>query len=108
MMQFGHIEYLFLLVLIPVLILFIFLFKRWKRKTSLKFTSENLQNKLYTRRSDIREKWKYILRILVVLFLILGLSNPKIGTNLEKQSRNPKKSRCARSESCFSTEIVAV
>jgi len=88
MIKFGHIEYLFLLGLIPVLILFIFLFRRWKRKTSLKFTSENLQNKLYTRKSDIRENLKYILRILAVFFLILGLSNPKIGTNLEEVKRD--------------------
>ena len=88
MIKFGHIEYLFLLGLIPVLILFIFLFRRWKRKTSLKFTSENLQNKLYTRKSDIRENLKYILRILAVFFLILGLSNPKIGINLEEVKRD--------------------
>ena len=88
MIKFGHIEYLFLLGLIPVLILFIFLFRRWKRKNSLKFTSENLQNKLYIRKSDIRENLKYILRILAVFFLILGLSNPKIGTNLEEVKRD--------------------
>jgi len=88
MIKFGHIEYLFLLGLIPVLILFIFLFRRWKRKTTLKFTSENLQNKLYTRKSNIRENLKYILQILSVFFLILGLSNPKIGTNLEEVKRD--------------------
>jgi Ca-activated chloride channel family protein len=88
MIKFGHIEYLFLLGLIPILILFIFLFKKWKRKTSLKFITENLQEKLYNRKSVIRENLKYTLRILAVFFLILGLSNPKIGANLEKVKRD--------------------
>ncbi|MGY8989343.1 MAG: vWA domain-containing protein [Flavobacteriales bacterium] len=88
MIKFGHIEYFFLLALIPVLILFIFLFRRWKRKTALKFTTENLQNNLYLRKSNIREKWKYTLQILAVLFLILGLTNPQIGTNLKEVKRD--------------------
>jgi len=88
MIKFGHIEYLFLLGLIPVLVLFIFLFRKWQRKTSLKFTTENLQNNLYLRKSDVREKWKYTLQILAVLFLILGLSNPQIGTNLKEVKRD--------------------
>ena len=88
MIKFGQIEYLFLLGLIPVLVLCIFLFIRWRRQTLLKFTTENLENKLYMRKSDIREKWKYTLRILSVLFLILGMSNPKIGTNLEEVKRD--------------------
>ena len=84
MLKFGHIEYLFLLGSIPVLILFIFLFRRWQRKSLLKFTTENLQNKLYEKKSSSREALKYTLKILAVLFLILGLSNPKIGTNLKE------------------------
>ena len=88
MIKFGHIEYLFLIGLIPILILFIFLFRRWQRKTALKFTTENLQNNLYLRKSDIREKWKYTLQILAVLFLILGLSNPQIGANLQEVKRD--------------------
>ena len=88
MIKFGHIEYLFLLGLIPVLVLFIFLFMRWRKKTLLKFTTKNLEEELYVRKSDIREKSKYTLRILAVLFLILGLSNPKIGTNLQEVKRD--------------------
>jgi Ca-activated chloride channel homolog len=88
MIKFGHIEYLFLIGLIPILILLIFLFRRWQRKTALNFTTENLQNNLYLRKSDIREKWKYTLQILAVLFLILGLTNPQIGTNLKEVKRD--------------------
>ncbi|MDC0201698.1 VWA domain-containing protein [Flavobacteriales bacterium] len=88
MIKFGHIEYLFLLGLIPVLVLFIFLFSRWRKKTLLKFTTKNLEDELYVRKSDIREKWKYTLQILAVLFLILGLSNPQIGTNLKEVKRD--------------------
>ena len=88
MIKFGHIEYLFLLGLIPVLVLFIFLFNRWRKKTLLKFTTKNLEEELYLRKSNIREKSKYTLRILAVLFLILGLSNPKIGTNLKEVKRD--------------------
>ena len=83
MITFAHIEYLFLLSLIPVLILFIFLYLKWKREVSLKFNTTNLENKLHYNRSKRRVKWKYTLQILAIIFLILGLSNPKIGTNLE-------------------------
>jgi Ca-activated chloride channel family protein len=88
MIKFGHIEYLFLLGLIPVLVLFIFLFNRWRKETLFKFTTKNLEDKLYVRKSDIREKWKYTLQILAVLFLILGLTNPQIGTNLKEVKRD--------------------
>ena len=73
MIKFGHIEYLYLLTLIPILILFIYLFIRWKNRTLLKFTTKNLHNNLYRRKSKIRENLKYGLKILSILFLILFL-----------------------------------
>lgn len=88
MIQFGHIEHFFLLGLIPILILSIFLFRRWQRKNVLRFATKNLQNNLYLKKSDIRKKWKYILQILAVLFLILGLTNPQISETEKEMKRN--------------------
>ena len=86
MIKFGHIEYLLLLFLIPIILMLIFWYKKCKRKNRLKFYSRNLEKSIIKNKSLIRERLKYTFQVLGILFLIIGLSL-KVGTKLEEVKR---------------------
>ena len=58
-----------------------------KKKNRLKFYSRNLEKSIIKNKSLIRERLKYTFQVLGILFLIIGLSNPKVGTKLEEVKR---------------------
>ena len=87
MLKFGHIESLYLLFIIPLIILFVILYYKWKNRKLKLFSSENLISNLSKDQSRNREIIKYSLKILSIFFLIIAISNPKLGTNMEKIKR---------------------
>ena len=87
MIKFGNTDNFYLLIFIPILSLFLLLFLKWRKKNLLKFSSKNLQENTLKNKSVFREKLKYLFQFLGILFLIIGLTNPQIGTNLEEVKR---------------------
>jgi len=87
MLRYEHIEYLNLLFGIPVLILAILLYSKWKRKALAIFGDKKLVTKLMLSFSELRIKIKNILTVLIFIFLILGIANPQIGTKMEELKR---------------------
>ncbi len=87
MIEFGQIESLYLLISLPILMFLYFYYKNWQKKNRLKFASKNLHIYIRKNKSDYREKIKYLFQFLGILFLIIGLSNPKLGTRLEEVKR---------------------
>ena len=87
MIQFEHIEHLYYLFLIPITIILYYLNNNWIKKNRLKFSSQNLINKLIRNNSVQRKKIKNILQLIAMTSLIIGISNPKIGTNIEEIKR---------------------
>ena len=87
MYQIDAYEYIYLLGILPILWLFYGLFLRWKRKTQTSFALPELLNLLSPNRSSFKPSLKAILLSFVILLLILGLMNPKIGTQLETVKR---------------------
>ena len=87
MIKFGNIEYLYLLGIIPILILLIFFYIKWQKHNLLKFSTLNLQEKLSDNISIIRKNTKYTFKILSILFLTIGLSNPKTGSEMKEIKR---------------------
>ena len=87
MIKFGQIEYLYLLACIPILILLLLFYTRWQNKNLSRFSTPNLRNELSLNKSYVRRNIKYILRVSSILFLIIGISNPKIGTNIKEIKR---------------------
>ena len=85
--KFEHIEYLYLLFSIPVILVIIIYYIRWQKVTSTIFADDVLMNKLSKSKSLRRRNIKYAITILVLCFIILGLSNPKIGSDLEEIKR---------------------
>ena len=87
MLRYDNIEYLYLLLLIPIIILAIVIYSRWQKRSIKKFGDSQLIGQLMQSHSNIRKKTKHILFILSITLLIIGLSNPQIGTKMEEVKR---------------------
>ena len=84
MIKFENIEFLNFLYIVPVLIVIIILFGRWKRKKILEFTDIHLFKKLVPNYSKTRVKIKNTIDIIILIFLIIAIANPQIGTKIEE------------------------
>ncbi|MCW2119284.1 VWA domain-containing protein [Flavobacterium sp. 7A] len=86
-MELDERNYLYLLILLPLLVA-LFLFNMyWKRKKQKEFGSLEAINQLSPDRSVFKPILKLIVMVLALLGLILGLVNPKIGTKMETVKR---------------------
>ena len=86
MLQYGQGEYLYLLLLVPVLILLMYVISIWK-KAIKKFGDNKLIEKLSPSISKTKIKIKNVLFIFIITSLVIGISNPKIGTKMEEVKR---------------------
>ncbi len=86
-MQFGNLNYLYLLWLIPVLVFFYIYAFRAKDKAISAFCSLNLSSKLMPGVSRRRQKFKAALLLLAVLFILMALTRPKWGFQWEEVKR---------------------
>lgn len=82
-MQFGDLQYLYLLLLLPVFWLFYYVVFATKRKILAKFGHPQLMEKLRASVDTGKQKWKAALLILALCFLMIALARPQIGTKLE-------------------------
>ncbi len=80
MFRFAHIEFLWLLLLIPVLILAHALYTRYKRKQLLQFGDPSLMAELMPNASVVRPHVKFTLEILALTLLIFALARPQYGS----------------------------
>ena len=87
MLRYDNIEFLYLLALIPLLIIGIIIYSKWQKSSILKFGDINLLNQLMQSHSIFRKKIKNTLFVLAITFLIVGLSNPQVGTKMEEVKR---------------------
>jgi Ca-activated chloride channel family protein len=87
MFRFGNIEYLYLLLIIPVLT-GIYILVSWLRKNAMKnFGNTIVINQLYPERSSNRQITKFILVMLALAAMIIGLSRPQFGSKLHEIKR---------------------
>ena len=87
MLRYEHIEYLNFLFGIPLLILAILLYSRWKRKALALFGDSKLVTELIHSFSKGRTQIKNILTVLIFILLIIGIANPQVGTKMEEVKR---------------------
>lgn len=87
MLRFANNEYFFLLLLIPLFVLFYYLVFKWKKRALARFGNLDLVKKLSQSTSRGRQIVKAVLLILGVLFMTLALARPQIGTRLEEVKR---------------------
>lgn len=85
--RFANIEYLWGLLLIPLLTI-IFVWARLARKKALKrFGSETVLKQLMPFASASRPVFKFIVLMLALAFFIVGVARPQFGSKLKKMKR---------------------
>lgn len=87
MFRFAHPEYLYLLLLIPVLIGVFIYTKIQKKRNITKFGNPDLLAGLMPNVSFVRPQVKFYLQLFTVLLLIIVLAQPQFGTKVEKEKR---------------------
>ena len=87
MFRFENIEFIYLLVLIPVLLI-VFIMSRRIRKRSLKrFGDPDILNQLMPFLSVNRPVVKFLFILFALVFIILGMARPQFGSKLEEIKR---------------------
>ncbi len=87
MLRYEHIEYLNLLFGIPMIILAILLYNKWKKRALALFGDSKLVTELTHSFSKGRARIKNILTVLIFILLIIGITNPQVGTKMEEVKR---------------------
>ena len=87
MLRYENSEWLFLLVLIPIIILGFILSVRWRKKAIEVFGQLKLVYKLMPMASEFKLRFKFILFAIAIGSLIIGIANPQIGSKMEEVKR---------------------
>tara|TARA_X000000368_G_C23056934_1_gene724397 strand:+ start:3436 stop:4470 length:1035 start_codon:yes stop_codon:yes gene_type:complete len=87
MYQIDQPIYFYFLSLLPIIWLGYLLVYRWKIKTQSIFAEKILMERLSPNRSFFKPFLKLLILSICIIFLIFGLVNPKIGTELETVKR---------------------
>ena len=84
MLRFAEIDYLYLLYLVPIIIFIFWFTNRMINKSLLEFSNKIMHSILFPLRSKAKQITKFVIYIIAILLIIIGLSNPQIGTKIEE------------------------
>lgn len=84
MFRFAHPELLYLLIIIPLLIVFYVVARIRKKKAIAEFGSPELLATLMPLQSTKRGSLKFILIVMALFFVILGVAGPQFGSKLQQ------------------------
>lgn len=87
MLRFENSDYLYGLLLIPALLLLFILMLQWKKAALDKFGEKHVIHRLFPDASRNRQWVKFGLMALGMVFLIVAIANPQIGTKTEQVNR---------------------
>lgn len=87
MIRFANPHMLYLLILVPVAVLFYWLAFRWKQRALARFGNLALLQKLMVGWSRSRQVLKASLVIISLMLMIVALARPQIGTRIEEVKR---------------------
>ncbi len=85
--RFDHPEYLYLLILLPILIVLFWISLRHKKRALQKFGDLAVIRQLMPYASAARPSYKFLLILTALFFLIIGLAAPQYGSKLQKIKR---------------------
>ena len=86
-LRFEHPDYLYGLLVIPLLIIIYVLFRLHQDKIFRRFAEAEMRPYLIPQRSNRRSIFRFVLFLLVVACLILGLANLQSGSKMEEVKR---------------------
>lgn len=84
MFRFAHPELLYLLIVIPLLIVFYVVMVGKKKKAIAEFGNPELLKPLMPLLSFKRGAWKFVMLLLALAFVILGVAGPQFGSKLQQ------------------------
>ncbi|MFI5251813.1 MAG: VWA domain-containing protein [Bacteroidota bacterium] len=87
LVKFAHPEYLYLLILLPVLLGIFYFSGRMRKRAMERFGNIELLQLLMPSRSKRKRSIKFFLLFVAFGFLIFGIANPQIGSKLEEVKR---------------------
>jgi len=87
MYQFDNPHFVYLGVIIPFLVIMNWIYMSWRKNIQDSYSDSELLNVISPNRSNFKLNLKLIIECLAVLFLSIGLANPKIGTELKSINR---------------------
>jgi Ca-activated chloride channel family protein len=87
MLRYEDITFLYLLAFIPLLVIFFYLFVRWRKNAINKLGSLQIVTKMMPMSSLFKIKLKFWIYTLATISLILALANPQFGSKLEEVKR---------------------
>lgn len=87
MYQIEEPTYFIYLIIIPIIFTVFLMQSWWKKRTQKKFAKESLLNRLSPERSLFKSYLKIIVFLFGLAFLVVSLTNPKMGTKLETVKR---------------------
>jgi Ca-activated chloride channel family protein len=87
-MRLAQIDYLYiLLILLPLLAIFFWLALKMKKQAMRRFGNLALMERLALSFSPKKQRWKIVLLLLAVFFLLFSLARPQLGTKLTLMKR---------------------
>ena len=86
-LRFEHPEYLYWLIVIPVLIILHILIRIRQDRNFKKFADTQMRGYLVPQRSGRRNTFKFVVFLLALAFLIVGLANLQSGSKMEEVKR---------------------
>lgn len=87
MFQFANIDYLYALLILPVLGVFFLIGLNQKKKAIKEFGDAELVKGLAPEMSKVKPWLKFIIAEIALLFIIMGLAGPQFGTKLKEVKR---------------------
>ena len=86
-LRFEHLEYLYWLIIIPVLVLIYILFRIGQRKRFERFANIGMRGSLVPTYSSRRANFKFVIFLLMIACVILALANLQSGSKMEEVKR---------------------
>jgi Ca-activated chloride channel homolog len=87
MFRFEHIDYLYALLLIPLLSVLFVIYLIWKKRAAKNFGDWDVISQLMPMQSPHKLILKFVVLMLACGFLIIAIANPQIGSKMEKVHR---------------------
>lgn len=84
MFRFAHPELLYLLIVIPLLIVFYVVMVGKKKKAIAEFGNPELLKPLMPLLSFKRGAWKFVMLLIALMFVIVGVAGPQFGSKLQQ------------------------
>ena len=87
MIKFANTEYFVLLALTLVFLIYYIIYRLWYKSASKRFGDSSIISKLMPEASKGKPFFKYILLTIIVVFLVVGIVDPQVGSKLENVKR---------------------